>query len=87
LPVQALYVNSKGTLHGTLSACVVDWAAGMAIASTGQNATVVSTDLSVSDLATAKEEIYWKSRDMFQRLVKRWLLLRSPSANGPKKGR
>lgn len=55
LPVQALHVNSKGTLHGTLSACVVDWAAGMAIASTGQNATGVSTDLSISYLATAKE--------------------------------
>lgn len=54
LPVQALHVNSKGSLHGTLSACVVDWVAGMAIASTGQTATGVSTDLSVSYLATAK---------------------------------
>lgn len=54
LPLRQLHVNSKGTLHGTLSACVVDWAAGMAIASTGRNATGVSTDLSVSYLSTAK---------------------------------
>lgn len=54
LPIQSLHVNSKGTLHGTLSACVVDWAAGMAIASTGLSATGVSTDLSVSYLSTAK---------------------------------
>jgi acyl-coenzyme A thioesterase 13 len=54
LPVRALHVNSKGTLHGTLSACVVDWAAGMAIASTGHQVTGVSTDLSVSYLSTAK---------------------------------
>ncbi|KAJ5088025.1 hypothetical protein N7456_011641 [Penicillium angulare] len=54
LPVQPLHVNSKGTLHGTLSACVIDWAAGMAIASTGHTATGVSTDLSVSYLSTAK---------------------------------
>lgn len=55
LPIKSLHVNSKGTLHGTLSACVVDWAAGMAIASTGHNATGVSTDLSISYLSTAKE--------------------------------
>ncbi|CAI7608345.1 unnamed protein product [Penicillium manginii] len=42
LPVRALHVNSKGTLHGTLSACVVDWAAGMAIASTGHQVTGVT---------------------------------------------
>ncbi|OJJ61026.1 hypothetical protein ASPSYDRAFT_42865 [Aspergillus sydowii CBS 593.65] len=54
LPIQPLHVNSKGTLHGTLSACLVDWAAGMAIASTGPSTTGVSTDLSVSYLSTAK---------------------------------
>jgi hypothetical protein len=49
-----LYVNSKNTVHGTLSACVVDWAAGMAIASTGLDVTGVSTDLSVSYLSKAQ---------------------------------
>lgn len=55
LPINSLHSNSKGTLHGTLSACVVDWAAGMAIASHGATSTGVSTDLSVSYLSTAKE--------------------------------
>lgn len=54
LPVDSVHVNSKGSLHGTLSACVVDWAAGMAIASHGLSTTGVSTDLSVSYLSTAK---------------------------------
>ena len=47
LPVQSLHVNSKNSVHGTLSACVVDWAAGMGIASTGLDVTGISTDLSV----------------------------------------
>ncbi|KAH8689578.1 HotDog domain-containing protein [Talaromyces proteolyticus] len=55
LLVKSLHVNSKGTLHGTLSACVVDWASGMAIASHGATSTGVSTDMSVSFLSTAKE--------------------------------
>lgn len=54
LPVQSPHVNSKESLHGTLSACVVDWAAGMAIASTGLDITGVSTDLSVSYLSKAQ---------------------------------
>ncbi|KAL4946069.1 hypothetical protein BDV06DRAFT_235619 [Aspergillus oleicola] len=56
LTVQPLHANSKGTLHGTASACLVDWAAGMAIASQGEAYTYtgVSTDLSVSYMGTAK---------------------------------
>ncbi|KAL4964863.1 PaaI family thioesterase [Aspergillus stella-maris] len=56
LPLEPLHCNSKGTLHGTASACLVDWAAGMAIASQGEGHTYtgVSTDLSVSYLGTAK---------------------------------
>ena len=56
LPLQPLHCNSKGALHGTASACLVDWAAGMAIASQGDGHTYtgVSTDLSVSYLGTAK---------------------------------
>lgn len=54
LPVDGVHISSKGSLHGTLSACVVDWAAGMAIVSHGLSTTGVSTDLSVSYLSTAK---------------------------------
>jgi acyl-coenzyme A thioesterase 13 len=47
-------VNSNNSVHGTLSACVVDWAAGMAIASTGLDVTGVCTDLSISYLSKAQ---------------------------------
>ncbi|GMG29176.1 phenylacetic acid degradation-related protein [Aspergillus oryzae] len=56
LPIAKNHTNSKGGLHGTLTACLVDWAAGMAIASQGATYTGVSTDLHVSYLSSAKEE-------------------------------
>ncbi|KAE8369689.1 HotDog domain-containing protein [Aspergillus caelatus] len=56
LRVAKNHTNSKGGLHGTLTACIVDWAAGMAIASQGSSYTGVSTDLHVSYLSSAKEE-------------------------------
>lgn len=46
-------LNSKGTLHGAFSACVTDWAGGMAIASHGLDSTGVSTDIHVNYLTTA----------------------------------
>lgn len=52
--VSARHLNSKGTLHGVFSACVTDWAGGMAIASHGIEYTGVSTDIHVSYLSTAK---------------------------------
>ena len=55
LAVQAVHVNSKGTLHGTVSACLVDWAGGMAIASTGLDKTGASTDLHITYVQTVKE--------------------------------
>ncbi|KAL3481038.1 HotDog domain-containing protein [Aspergillus californicus] len=55
LRVSGTHVNSKGGLHGTLTACLVDWAAGMAIASYGGSYTGVSTDIHVSYLAAAKD--------------------------------
>ena len=55
LNVQKVHINSKGTLHGTVSACLVDWAGGMAIASTGLEKTGSSTDLHVTYVQTAKE--------------------------------
>ncbi|KAK6813461.1 hypothetical protein RU639_011122 [Aspergillus parasiticus] len=33
------HLNSKGTLHGVFSACVTDWAGGLAIASYGLDST------------------------------------------------
>ena len=55
LRVLPVHVNSKGTLHGTISACLTDWAGGMAIASTGLDNTGVSTDIHTTYISTAKE--------------------------------
>ncbi|KIW24367.1 uncharacterized protein PV07_10085 [Cladophialophora immunda] len=54
LPVSATLLNSKGGLHGSVSATIVDWAGGMAIASTGLEKTGLSTDIHVSYVSTAK---------------------------------
>jgi acyl-coenzyme A thioesterase 13 len=54
LPVSANLLNSKGSLHGSVSATIVDWAGGMAIASTGLEKTGLSTDIHVSYVSTAK---------------------------------
>ncbi|KAJ5777104.1 hypothetical protein N7520_000350 [Penicillium odoratum] len=49
------HLNSKGSLHGAFSACVTDWAGGMAIASHGLDSTGVSTDIHVNYLSTATD--------------------------------
>ncbi len=54
LPITANLLNSKGGLHGSVSATIVDWAGGMAIASTGMAKTGVSTDIHVSYVSSAK---------------------------------
>lgn len=54
LPVSKNLLNSKGGLHGSVSATIVDWAGGMAIASTGMDKTGVSTDIHVSYVTSAK---------------------------------
>jgi acyl-coenzyme A thioesterase 13 len=54
LPVISNHLNSKGGLHGSVSATIVDWAGGMAIASTGMEKTGLSTDIHVSYVSTAK---------------------------------
>lgn len=54
LKVTPNHLNSKGTLHGSMSATIVDWAGGMAIASTGLEKTGLSTDIHVSYVSTAK---------------------------------
>lgn len=56
LKVTSIHLNSKGTLHGTVSACLTDWAGGLAIASTGMTKTGVSTDIHTTYLTTAKED-------------------------------
>ena len=48
-------MNSKGTLHGTVSVCIIDWAGGLAIASTGRDKTGLSTDIHTTFTSTAKE--------------------------------
>jgi acyl-coenzyme A thioesterase 13 len=55
LHVQNVHVNSRKTLHGAVSAAIVDWAGGMAIATMGKSETGVSTDIHVSYLSAAKE--------------------------------
>ncbi|KAI9732862.1 MAG: hypothetical protein M1834_003801 [Cirrosporium novae-zelandiae] len=55
MQVQMIHLNSKGSLHGTVSACLIDWGGGMAIASHGLEKTGVSTDIHVTCLSTAKE--------------------------------
>lgn len=56
LRLQPIHLNSKRTLHGSVSATIVDWAGGMAIASTGLQKTGVSTDIHISYVSTAKED-------------------------------
>ena len=55
LKVKACHINSKGTLHGVVSAGLVDWAGSLAIAATGLEKTGASTDIHTSFVSTAKE--------------------------------
>lgn len=55
LPLEPVHLNSRQSLHGSVSATIVDWAGGMAIASTGLNKTGVSTDIHVSYVSAARE--------------------------------
>ena len=54
-PVRAVHVNSKGGLHGAVSAALVDWAGGMALAASGLESTGVSVDIHVSYASAARE--------------------------------
>ena len=55
LKVKPCHLNSKGTLHGTVSAGLIDWAGSLAIAATGLDKTGASTDIHTSFVSTAKE--------------------------------
>jgi acyl-coenzyme A thioesterase 13 len=54
LTVGPNHLNSKGTLHGSVSATIVDWAGGMAIATHGLEKTGLSTDIHVTYSSGAK---------------------------------
>lgn len=47
------HVNSRGTLHGSVSATIVDWAGGLAIATHGMEKTGASVDIHVTYQSTA----------------------------------
>ncbi|KAL8805625.1 MAG: hypothetical protein Q9223_005177 [Gallowayella weberi] len=55
LKVSPVHFNSKKTLHGAVSSCIMDWAGGMAIASEGLDNTGLSTDIHTTFVSTAKE--------------------------------
>lgn len=49
------HINSKGSLHGSVSATLVDWAGGLAIATHGLEKTGLSTDIHVTYVSAARE--------------------------------
>ncbi|KAL8772159.1 MAG: hypothetical protein Q9209_002594 [Squamulea sp. 1 TL-2023] len=55
LKVLPVHFNSKKTLHGAVSSCIMDWAGGMVIASHGLDNTGLSTDIHVTYVSTAQE--------------------------------
>lgn len=55
LQVLPVHINSKGTLHGVVSSCLMDWAGSMAIVSTGLNNSGLSTDIHTTYVSTARE--------------------------------
>ncbi|EKD13780.1 uncharacterized protein L3040_005603 [Drepanopeziza brunnea f. sp. 'multigermtubi'] len=46
-------VNSRGTIHGAVSAALVDWSGGLAIATHGMEKTGASIDIHVTYIGTA----------------------------------
>jgi acyl-coenzyme A thioesterase 13 len=52
LTVAAVHSNTRGTLHGAVSAAIVDWAGGLAIATHGLWKTGASVDIHVTYLST-----------------------------------
>jgi acyl-coenzyme A thioesterase 13 len=47
------HVNSRGTIHGAVSAALVDWSGGLAIATHGLEKTGASIDIHVTYIGTA----------------------------------
>jgi acyl-coenzyme A thioesterase 13 len=54
LTLSKKHVNSRGTIHGAVSATIVDWAGGISIATHGLEKTGASVDIHVSYIGTAK---------------------------------
>ena len=54
LKVEPVHMNSKGTLHGTVTATITDGFGGLAIAATGVNNTGLSTDIHTTYVSTAR---------------------------------
>ncbi|MCJ1468765.1 hypothetical protein MMC07_007395 [Pseudocyphellaria aurata] len=54
LHVAPVHLNSKGTLHGSVSTALTDWAGGLAIKSTGAASTGLSTDIHTTFVSTAR---------------------------------
>jgi acyl-coenzyme A thioesterase 13 len=48
------HVNSRGTIHGAVSAALVDWSGGLAIATHGLEKTGASIDIHVTYIGTAQ---------------------------------
>jgi acyl-coenzyme A thioesterase 13 len=55
MEVKPCHLNSKNTLHGTVSACITDWAGSLCVAATGREKVGASTDIHTSFVSTAKE--------------------------------
>lgn len=47
------HVNSRGTIHGAVSASLVDWSGGLAIATHGLEKTGASIDIHINYIGTA----------------------------------
>lgn len=47
------HVNSRGTIHGAVSATIVDWSGGLAISTHGLEKTGASVDIHVTYIGTA----------------------------------
>jgi len=54
LVLAACHVNSRGTIHGAVSAAIVDWAGGLSIATHGLEKTGASVDIHVTYISTAQ---------------------------------
>ncbi|KAF1830387.1 Thioesterase/thiol ester dehydrase-isomerase [Decorospora gaudefroyi] len=56
LPLTKNHVNTHGSIHGSVSATLIDWVGGMAIAAyDNRTKTGVSTDIHISYLSGAKD--------------------------------
>ncbi|KAL3424374.1 thioesterase family protein [Phlyctema vagabunda] len=54
LVLGAQHVNSRGTIHGAVSASLVDWSGGLAIVTHGLEKTGASIDIHVTYIGTAQ---------------------------------